>query len=160
MKIPYISLLRGNSYIENCSFGVEQDPQMASLWMSRKLSDTSGVTRKDITSSTDFAINTDKISPQQIFSPMINGKITMIGNFVFNVFGLLWLDFGVPQWNGPFNIMSIEDVVEKGKFSTTIDVYAASLNPLSSSENGSITKRDIKDIGKTISSTIGNVLKK
>jgi hypothetical protein len=75
---------------------------------------------------------------QQIYSPVIQGTITMLGNFVFDTFGLIWLDFGVARWDGPFQLDSREDVIERGVFTTTMKIHSTGTDPLGTKSRKSV----------------------
>jgi len=128
--VPYVSMIRANSYIKDASFEVIQDDQMKGIFMRRYLGDEA-TNRQQKTSSPDAANKEDNVVPvQQLFAPTIKGSITMLGNFAADVFGLLWLEFGVRYWDGPFFVMSREDTIERGSFLTTIQVMAEGTDPL------------------------------
>lgn len=129
INLPYVSLTKGNSYIQNTSFNVIQDEQMKSIFM-RKALGGSDVTKGDKHTKPD-ASRKDGGTPvmQQIFSPTIQGDITMIGNFGFDVFNLIWIDFGVRQWSGFFNILEKVDTIEQGSFTTTVKVFSTGQDP-------------------------------
>lgn len=128
--VPYLSLVRANSFIKEPNFQVIQDEQMKSIFMRRYL--TQSRNREQITSQPDVAAkqSTPPPDPRQLFSASISGELTILGNFVFDVFQLIWLDFGVPQWDGPFNILEREDVVEAGEFTTKLKIVSAGTDPL------------------------------
>jgi len=129
-KIPMVSLLKANSYIQDAKFSVQSDDKLKSIFIRRYFGDQQ--TKKDVTSKTDISkkMNTAVPPIEVLYSSAIQGDLTMIGNFVFDTFGLIWLDFGVPRFSGPFFVMSKEDVIERGNFSTKIHVYAAGTDPL------------------------------
>ncbi len=128
--LPYISLGRANSYIKEAPFEVVQDEQMKGIFMRRYFGDK-GTNREQKTSTPNLAQKENKTPPaQQIFSPAIKGRITMLGNFVIGTFALVWIDFGVRLWDGPFTTYEREDVIERGSFLTTMSVYSAGTDPL------------------------------
>ena len=128
--VPYISLVRANSFVKEPNFQVVQDEQMKSIFMRRYL--TQSRNREQITSQPDVAAkqSTPPPDPRQLFSASIQGELTILGNFVFDIFQLVWLDFGVPQWDGPFNILEREDTVEAGEFTTKLKIVSAGTDPL------------------------------
>lgn len=128
--IPYVSFLRANSFVQGKSFEVIQDEAMAGIFMRRYFGDRH-VNREQKTGNPDVAGKENR-SPaaQQIYSPVLKGRITTIGNFVFDNFNLLWLDFGIKRWDGPFQVYEIEDVIERGNFTTSLSVYSAGTDPL------------------------------
>ena len=134
--VPYISLVKVNSYIKEPNFQVVQDERIKTIFMQRSLE---AKNRDQITSQTDVAAkqSTPPPDPRQIFSASIQGDIVMLGNFVFDVFQLIWIDFGVPQWDGPYNIMEREDIIELGEFVTRIKVVSNGQDPLGTQKRSS-----------------------
>lgn len=127
--IPFLSFVRANSYVKDATFDVIQDEQMKGIFI-RKYFQEGGINRAQKTGSPDVAGKQGAPLAQQIFSAAINGKVTMIGNFAFDLFALSWVDFGIRRWDGPFTIFGKEDVIERGSFTTTIDIQSAGGDPL------------------------------
>jgi hypothetical protein len=75
-----------------------------------------------------------------MYSSAINGDMTMIGNFVFDVFGMVWLDFGVPIWSGPFTVMEHEDVLDRTGLTTRVTFRADGSDPLGTQGRASVPK--------------------
>lgn len=124
--VPYVSFVKANSYVKEPTFQVVQDERMKAIFVQRNLAARN---REQITNETDVSAKLGNVDPRQLFSASIQGDIVMLGNFVFDVFQLIWIDFGVPQWDGPFNIMEREDVVEAGDFTTRLRVQSTGQNP-------------------------------
>lgn len=128
--IPFVSLVRANSYIEASQFDTIQDDLMAAIYINRYFGDK-GTNRAQKVGNPTVASKQGKAPPaQQIFSPIIQGSISMLGNFVLDTFGVIWLDFGVSRWDGPFQLDGREDVIESGKFITTLRVHSCATDPL------------------------------
>lgn len=125
--VPLITFQRGNSYLETSSFEVVNDDQIKSILMRRYLQPT----RSDVLDISKRLKLGRAVDPRQIlYSSAIQGEVSMLGNFAFDVFGLVWLDFGVPTWDGPFHIMSREDVIAPGTFTTRVGFRSAGSDPL------------------------------
>lgn len=129
MGIPFVSLTRGNSYIQETNFSVMQDDQMKNI-MIRKAVGKDDVTREQKHAQPDAAKKQRNRSVEKLYASAIQGNITMLGNFVLDTFSLLWLDFGVSQWDGPFSVLEKEDVIERGSFTTTVSIVSAGTDPL------------------------------
>jgi hypothetical protein len=128
--VPFVSLVKGNSFVQDTSFEVIQDEQMAGIFMRRYFGDKS-VNRSEKVTSPDAAWKEDRApAVQQIFSPTIQGQIITIGNFVLDTFGLIWLDFGISRWDGPFTLYEKEDVIQRGSFVTNYKVFSSCTDPL------------------------------
>ncbi|MHB8407971.1 MAG: hypothetical protein ACYDHY_07810 [Acidiferrobacterales bacterium] len=128
--VPYVTLLKANSYIQAANFQVVLDDKMKSILVRRGLGPQTSKTQK--TKQTDVAAKSNlAIDPRQmLYSSAIQGELTMLGNFAFDTFGLLWLDFNIPRWNGPFFVMHIVDVIEKGNFTRSITLQSEGDDPL------------------------------
>lgn len=128
-NIPYISLLKGNAYIRDASFDVTMDDAMKSLKINQVFGQKG--TRINFTGSPEISgkINSAPDASQFIYSGAITGDIPMIGNFAFDIFQLIWIDFGVKAWSGLFSIMSREDTLERGDFSTKLKVVSTGTDP-------------------------------
>lgn len=127
-QIPFISFGKGNSYIQDANFDVQPDDKIKSIFMNRYLKPD----RTDITSKPSINQKAGKLPPTEktIYSSAIRGEITMLGNFALDLFGMVWLDFGVRTWNGPFNVLTREDTIEKGSFMTKLTFVAEGTDPL------------------------------
>lgn len=128
--IPFVSLLKGNSYVEDATFDAIQDEQMAGIFIRRYFSDKDMSRAGQVENPSVSAKENRAPAAQQIFSPVLKGKVVMLGNFVLDVFNLIWIDFGIPRWDGPFNVLESVDVIERGKFQTIISVFSAGTDPL------------------------------
>lgn len=130
IPVPFISLVKGNSYIKDAMFDTIQDEKMSSIFITRYFGKTDA-DRKGVTQGKPGENKGGKTPPaQQIYSPVIQGKITMLGNFVFDTFALVWVDFGVYRWDGPFNLYEREDIIAPGEFTTSWTVISAGTDPL------------------------------
>lgn len=138
-NIPVISFLKGLSFIRDASFSVEQDPRMQAILIQRSYYQVRELYTNRNSTQTDENLPNPK---HLIYSSAISGDITMHGNFVFQLFGTLWLDFGVRQWSGPFYVMENEDVLENGAFVSKISVRSAGDDPLNS--QGRLSDEQIK----------------
>jgi len=129
-NVPFISLVKANSFVKEPNFQVVLDEQMKSLYMRRYA--TASRNREQVVSQPDVAAKqlTPPPDPRQLFSASISGDLVLLGNFVFDVFMLIWIDFGVPFWDGPFNVLEKEDVIENGDFITRLKVVSAGTDPL------------------------------
>lgn len=127
--VQYVSFMRANSFIEDSQFEVMIDDQMKSLFMRRNRGPD--ITRDEKTSQPDIARSENAIPPaQQIFMNAMQGRIKMLGNFAFDTFGYVWLDFGVYLWDGPFNVFEVTHTISPGDFTTDISLYSAGNKPL------------------------------
>lgn len=138
-SVPMISFRSGLSFIQDSRFEVQQDPLMKSIMIQQYFSPT---TRNEQTQISHAAQLQGKPDPRQlIYSSALDGNITMLGNFVFDTFALVWLDFGIPRWDGTFYVMEKEDVLQRGEFISTYKFKSAGDDPLGT--QGRITKQQV-----------------
>lgn len=127
--IPIISFRNGLSFVQDARFEVEQDPAIKAILIQegyKNAQNPQEITKMNSAAKKDNAIDIRKL----LYSSALQGTITMFGNFVFDTFSLVWLEFGVKQWDGPFYAMGKEDSVSRGEFSSQITFRSAGDDPL------------------------------
>ena len=127
-NIPFVSLMGKLSYIKDAKFEVINDEQMKSIFIRRAISKT----RSEI--ATSDTRNAQLFGGLPGFAMMyrsaIKGTITVLGNFAFDAFGLLWMDFGIPAYDGLFYVLQKEDQVDSTGFYSSLTLQAEGSNPL------------------------------
>lgn len=127
-RVPLITFGKGNSYLGEANFEVTGDEQMKGIFMNRYLAQQ----RKELSKKPNKAPKVDALpdASKVLYSSALTGELNMIGNFALDLFGLIWLDFGVDVWSGPFTVLAREDVIERGSFVTRVQVRADGSDPL------------------------------
>jgi len=127
LGVPFISLYDANSFLAGAKFEVVSDEQMKSIFIRRNME----LNRHEITgqNQNDLKIAGGEVESSLLFRSAIKGEITMIGNFVFNIMGLMWLNFGIRAWDGFFYVLSKTDKISNEGFTSTITVQAEGSNP-------------------------------
>lgn len=126
-NVPYIQLGTALSYVKDSTFEVVQNELQKTIMIQNTLSPT----RQQIVASSNKQVKEQGPDPRQlIYSSAIQGTLTMIGNFVFDTFALLWIDLNVPIWSGFFNIVGKEDFLDSSGFTSTITVRSSGGDPL------------------------------
>lgn len=126
-NVPYVQFMKANSFITNNSFNVVNDEQLKAILIKRYNSPT----REEFHSQPTADRRKGAPAPSQlIYSSAIVGEFEMIGNFCFDTFAMIWLDFGVKNWSGTFFVNEHEDVIERGNFRTRVSVQATGEDPL------------------------------
>jgi hypothetical protein len=128
-EVPFITFGKGFSFLKNCDFEAVMDPQIAR----NKITAAAGAAR----SRAEYVQKTGAAFRQglpdayhEIFASAVEGDLTMIGNFAFDTFSLIWLDFRVPIWDGPYTVTERQDTVGKAGFETRIHVFYEGNDPL------------------------------
>lgn len=127
LGIPIISFLKANSYIRECEFQVIGDDKVKAHLIQQYLGKDARV-EGNKPSVADKKKSVD--ARNLLYSAAIQGNITTLGNFAFELFGLVWLEFGVNRWDGPFNVRAHEDVISRGVFETKFHLISAGQDPL------------------------------
>lgn len=127
-KLAKIVLGRGESFIEDASFDVTNDELMKSIQAKKSLlMSRDAIAAGDPRKVEELA---NIASAQFLYRSAVRGRITMLGNFVFDALGEFWIDFGVRFWDGIFWIREKTDTVTSSGFTSTVDVIAEGSNPL------------------------------
>jgi hypothetical protein len=127
--VPYITLGKGFSYIRDGSFEAQMDQQISRIKMIKAAQHFKD--RGSFVSSSSEALERTGPNPyHEIFASSVQGKITMLGNFAFDTFGLIWLDFRASIWSGPFTVLERTDVLTNADFTTQITVQHEGDDPL------------------------------
>lgn len=125
--IPLVTFKSGLSFIENAQFHAEQDQQIQAVLISRAVDPS----RYQVASVTHAARAANTVDPRKLlFSSAIQGKVPMIGNFVFDSFMTVWLEFGVRRWDGTFFVFEKEDQVDAAGFVSSVTFRSTGEDPL------------------------------
>ncbi len=133
-NIPLVTFMGKLSYLKDVKFEVIPDEQMRSIFARRQLTKTrSEIAQSDTRNSQlyggapGFAL---------MYRSAIKGQITMLGNFAFDAFGLLWFDFGIPVYNGLFYVLQKVDNISNEGFYSSLTLQAEGPNPLGGMDGG------------------------
>lgn len=126
-KIPLITLRHALSIVEDASFRIILDPKMKTDAVQRSIK----AQRVDVVASPSTDLKAPRTKVEDIaFSSSIQGTITMLGNFVFDTFAVVWLEFGVPRWDGTFFVTEKVDTITPGDFTSQYTFLATGEDPL------------------------------
>jgi hypothetical protein len=125
--VPFISMYDANSFLAGAKFNVVADEMMKSIFIRRNME----LNRGQITAENQNVVTTSQgeMDSSLLFRSAIKGELTMIGNFAFNIMGLMWIHFGIRAWDGFFYVMSKTDKIDSSGFTTSITVQAEGSNP-------------------------------
>ena len=127
-KMPKVTLYHQGSFIQTSNFQVTNDDQMKSIFIRRQME----LAKKQRANGEPLS---ESMAPQPgpmqvIFRSAIKGDITMIGNFLFNMLGAYWLDFGIWAYDGIFYALQKVDKISRAGFTTTVSFQAEGSDPL------------------------------
>lgn len=139
--VPVVSMMKGNSYIQDASFDVVTDDKIKGILMRRYLRPArTGVVDANIKQKSKTAVDPREV----MYSSAIQGDLTILGNFVFDLFGLVWLDFGVSKWDGPFSVREREEIIDRTGFNVRLSLIAEGSDPLGT--QGRLSDAKIKQV--------------
>ena len=127
--VPVIELGRITSIIKTFDFEINPEPLQRSIFAERALSH-----RKDaiqLTEQPDPRGAAGRSSPKNIIPlSIMQGSIGFIGNFIFQMFSYVWIEFyGAYPISGVYNMRERVDRIEAGNFTTTVGFVSAGLDP-------------------------------
>ena len=109
-QMPILWLYHQNSIVQNANFGIINDDKVKSIFMLRPYEKTRGQITTDDPSRNNVSLQPGPMAT--MFRSSIKGDVTMLGNFCFEVFGTLWVQFGIWAFDGIFYIRSEEHTSE------------------------------------------------
>jgi hypothetical protein len=126
-NFPLVSFKHGLSYIETANFAMETDANMQHIAIERAIDPN----RYQTTGVPHVGLAAAGVDPRKLFlASNITGKVSMIGNFVWDTFFQIWCEFGVRRWDGPFYMMEKEDVIDASNFMSNVSLRATGEDPL------------------------------
>jgi hypothetical protein len=138
--IPHFRLFHHSSFFKDAKFEVVNDELMKSIFMNRHVFASRDQRATGIASETDA--NAGLPQGLIMYRSAIKGSITVIGNFAFNIMGMVWFTFGIPRLDGLFYILSKVDNISREGFTSTITLQAEGSNPLGSTPGRSLVADD------------------
>lgn len=140
-NVPYVQLMKAQSFIKEADFNVNIDDQIRSILIKRYNEQS----RDELTGQPTLTRKKGSPPPEQlIYASAIDGEIKMIGNFAFDMFAMIWLEFGVRSWDGTFYVMEHEDTVDRAGFTTQIHVRSTGMDPLNTQGRHNLNQK-LKD---------------
>lgn len=156
--VPIVRFGHSSSYIQDMNFEVIIDEPIKAVRIESSHSDRKHRVELAETPSDQRAGHSE---PEQ-FVPMsvVQGEMTMFGNFVFETFGTVWLDLPVRQTAGVFNVRGRVDNVSRAGFTTAVTVISEGLDPLGTrrrSTEGTLRARAAA-LGSRLASSVGRLV--
>lgn len=130
INIPYIDVIgHAQTFISDVNFEVNTD----NLIQRVKLDEAANVvkSRQEITSKTWGQVFEEVPEEfHRIWGTLLRGNFSMIGNFLFEAFSQVYLDFEISLWNGFFNILKKVDTISAEGFTTSLEVISNGIDPM------------------------------
>lgn len=130
LGVPVLEFARAGTLITDSSFNISLDPLMRSQFAKQAYNDQADRVQKakmpDVESRKGQQLNGELVMPISI----LEGEISMHGNFALEVFGRIWIDyFGAKEISGCFNVHGKTDTLEAGTFKSTFKVRSEGIDP-------------------------------
>lgn len=144
--VPVIEFGRAGTMIQDASFQVQPHSMIQSIQL-----ETAEKGRKDRVETTampDVESRKGMAYPHDIIpASILEGEITMIGNFVLDTFRRVWVEFfGSKSISGLFSIISKSDTIEPGKFTSKFHLMSEGSDPLNTRKQ--LTAEEVSDAEK------------
>lgn len=126
--MPKFSLYHQLSPFKDAKFEVVNDEHMKSIFVNRVVRKS----REQIASGAQNETETNAGLPMGLlmYRSAVKGQVTVIGNFGFDLMGLVWVSFGVPLLDGIFYVVGKTDTITKDGFTSALTLQAEGSNPL------------------------------
>ncbi len=129
-NVPVLEFSRAGSLIVDASFSMQPEPLLQSIQV-----ETAEAGRKDRVQRTrmpDVESRKGQALPHDIIPfSILEGDVTMQGNFVINPFDRIWVEFfGSSSISGIFNVIEKTDQLEAGKFTSQVHLISEGIDPL------------------------------
>ena len=128
--IPKIDIYHQASFLQSTHFSVTMDDQMASMFIRNSINQNS--TRAAMTTVDGRVLKNLPMASQMamLYRSAIKGDITMLGNFCWNPFDYVWMNFGVWAYDGLFYVVEKNDSIDRNGFLTKLTLQAEGSDPL------------------------------
>lgn len=128
--VPIVEFGRSESMIIDASFEFTPDPLFQAILVDTAYRDVKD--RAAWTGLSDAETRVGKADPAELIPfSTLKGEITMIGNFVLESFGKVWIEFfGASDISGVFHVLEKHDTIVPGKFESRITVQSEGIDPM------------------------------
>jgi hypothetical protein len=129
-NVPVIEFGRAGSMVLDAGFEMQPHPLIQSIQI-----ETAERSRKDRVQTAampDVESRKGQAAPHDIVpASILEGDVTLVGNFVFDAFRRLWIEFyGSSSISGIFNVMTKTDRLEAGVFTSAFHLVSDGADPL------------------------------
>jgi hypothetical protein len=145
LGVPILEYARAGNLITDSSFKLQPDPGLQAIQVDSAYRDRKDRVQQNSMPDTESRKGQARGGELMIPISILEGDITMYGNFAMEVFGRLWIEyFGSKEVSGVYSIRGKTDTLEAGKFSSTFKVISEGIDPLNTRRRR--TEREFKEI--------------
>ncbi len=146
LDVPILEFAKAGSFIIDSSFELQPDPLLQGAQVDLAYKDQKD--RTQITQMPDVISRDGNGLPRELIIPVsiLEGEMTMYGNFVMEVFGAFWVEFfGSDEISGVYHVMGKTDTIEAGKFTSKFKLMSEGIDPLNTRKKRTKAERDAAD---------------
>lgn len=141
--VPMIEFGRAGTAIVDSHFEMQPNPLLQSIQV-----ENASAARKDRVQQTqmpDVESRKGQALPRDIVPiSILEGDITMLGNFIFEPPARVWIDFfGSRSISGVFNVLEQTDTLDPGRFTTQLRMMSEGIDPLNTRNR--FTERELAE---------------
>lgn len=130
-NIPVIEFGRAGSLILDASFQIQPNPALQSIQIDQAYSDQKDRVQQNLMPDVDGRQGAARDGDLVVPASILEGQITMLGNFASDVFTLVWIEFfGASEISGFFSINGKTDTIEPGRFISEFKFISEGIDPL------------------------------
>ena len=128
--VPVLEFARAGSLILDSNFEIQPDPLLQAIQIDAAYRDRKD--RVEQTQMPDTESRVGRAAPHEIVpASILEGDVSMLGNFVIESFSLLWVEFfGASTISGVFHAFEKDDEITPGFFKSTVKLRSDGLDPL------------------------------
>ena len=133
LGVPILEYARAGTLITDSSFTLQPDTRLQTIQVDE--THKGRKSRVQAAKMPDTESRKGQSRSGQLIIPIsiLEGTISMHGNFALEVFGRIWIDFyGSKEISGCFSVMGKTDTIEPGTFKSTFKVMSEGIDPLNS----------------------------
>lgn len=130
MSVPVVEIGRATSYVRSFRFNIQPEGLMRSIFAENQLQDRKK--RVSVVELPDPEGRRGRAKPEQIVPlSVLEGELELLGNFVFDVFSTVWVEFyGAYAVSGVYHVRGRKDTIAPGSFTTSVQLISEGVDPL------------------------------
>lgn len=128
--VPVLEFATAGSAILDASFEMQPDSLLQAIQVDSAYRDRKD--RVQTTAMPDVESRRGQARAKELIPvSILEGEVTMFGNFVLETFGLIWIEFfRSSSISGVFHVLEKTDSIEPGKFTSKFKVISEGIDPL------------------------------
>jgi hypothetical protein len=131
LGVPILEFGRAGSLITDASFQLQPDPMLQAIQVDAAYKDRKD--REQQTKMPDVESRKGQARMGELMIPIsiLEGEISMHGNFALEVFGRIWVEFyGSSEISGIYSVRGKTDTLEAGAFRSQFKVISEGIDPM------------------------------